>query len=300
MERFEVRSQVDRAGRVVDALRDAMAELLGQEFAWSAGHLTALVNGCIFAPSLLTFWFVNGIADFSTAIALGTLGGVAGIHVRLLAYVLAVPTFIAVRAGYYLLHPVHRRAVLSGSCPTSQLFSLDWFTVGILVTGLPLALRDMGLWIGMNGIFLLGIFVLPRFVDDPRRSLAVKIGAIGLGLTLWGYVKLGPTVAADLALLPRPVAMLGPVATLSMNEATLFGMLEIMNSVLLGPPIVAVVAFGLNRVMTHPALTEIPILRHTLPRRDPWRAVTVSAAVGTTFYLLFVAAATGRLVLLPG
>jgi hypothetical protein len=35
-----------------DAVVDAFTELLDREFAPSAGHLTALLSGCVFAPSL--------------------------------------------------------------------------------------------------------------------------------------------------------------------------------------------------------------------------------------------------------
>jgi hypothetical protein len=282
-------------GTTARSLRSAFADLLSQEFSWSAGHLTALVNGCVFAPTLLTFWFVNGVADFSTAFVLGTVASPAGLQIRLFAYLLVVPVFIAVRASYYLLHPVHRKAVLSGTCPQSQLLSLDWFTVGILLTGLPLALRELGLWIGTNAIFVTGIFLLPRFVDADRPSTAVKVGALLAGMALFAYVKVGGTVGA----VPRPAAVVGPVATLSLTAADIGFLMRLMNSLLLGPPLVAVVGYATNRVMTHPAVTDIPLLHHTLPRRDPWPAVAVSASLGTVFYLLFRGAFTGHLVVVP-
>ncbi|MFC7133687.1 MULTISPECIES: hypothetical protein [Salinibaculum] len=292
------RFRLAAAGSTGAALWSALKDLLSQEFDWSVGHLTALVNGCVFAPSLLTFWLVNGVADFSTALALGTVASPGGLQVRLLAYLLAVPVFVAVRAGYYVAHPVHRQAVLSGSCPKSQLLSLDWFTVGILVTGLPLALRDLGLWLAMNAVFVVGIFLVPRVVDERRRALAVKLGAIALGILLFGYVKLG-AAAASLGVVPAPAPLLGPVATLSLSQGSLEVLLRTMNSLLLGPPLVAILGYAMNRVMTHPAVTDIPLLHYTLPRRDPWRAVAASASLGTVFYLLFLGAVTGRLVVVP-
>lgn len=292
-------TRLSSAGSTASALWSSFKDLLSQEFGWSTGHLSALVNGCVFAPTLLTFWFANGVADFSTAILLGTVASPAGLQIRLLAYLLVVPVFIATRAGYYLLHPVHRQAVLSGSCPQSRLLSLDWFTVGILITGLPLALRDLGLWISMNLVFLVGIFLLPRLVADGRRSVAVKVGAIILGVGLFGYVKFGATAAAVVGLVPQPATVVGPVATLSMSEQTLDFLLRAMNSLLVGPPLVALVGYVLNRIMTHPEVTNIPLLHYTIPRRDPWKVVAVSASLGTVFYLLFLAALTGRLVLVP-
>jgi hypothetical protein len=294
-----VRGVVSEAGATAAALRSAFGELLTQEFDWSAGHLTALLNGCVFAPQLLTFWFVNGVADFSTAIVLGTVASPGGLQVRLLAYLLVVPVFVAVRAGYYLVHPVHRRAILSGTCPKSRVLSLDWFTVGILMTGLPLAFRDLGLWVGTNAVFVLGIFVLPRFVAGDRRSLAVKLGAIAVGLFLFGYVKAGGAMADAVGVVPEPAAALGPIATATLRERDLALLLRLTNSLLTGPFLVALVGYVANRVMTHPAVTEIPLLHYTLPERDPWRVVAVSASLGTVFYLLFLAAFTGRFVLVP-
>lgn len=55
----------------------------------------------------------------------------------------------------------------------------------------------------------------------------------------------------------------------------------------------------MNRVLTHPAVTATPVLRHALPRRDPTAQVAISAALGTWFYLLVVALATGRVVVVP-
>lgn len=55
----------------------------------------------------------------------------------------------------------------------------------------------------------------------------------------------------------------------------------------------------MNHLLTRPELTDIPVLRHTLPRRDPDTVVVTSAALGTPFYLLVVTAATGRAILIP-
>ncbi|MFC6942741.1 hypothetical protein ACFQE8_22745 [Salinirubellus sp. GCM10025818] len=151
----------DRLGPLLELranLRSALVDLFSQEFSYSLDHLATILNGCLFAPSLLTFWLVNGVIDFSTALAIGTVATPAGLQLRLLAYVLLVPTFLLVRAVVHLLHPVHRRQVLGGSCPNTRLLSLDWFSMGILATGLPLAIQNLGPWLGMNAVFLLGVF----------------------------------------------------------------------------------------------------------------------------------------------
>jgi hypothetical protein len=55
----------------------------------------------------------------------------------------------------------------------------------------------------------------------------------------------------------------------------------------------------MNRVLTRPELTDLPFVRHTLPRRDPDRVVVTSAALGTAYYLVVVTVWADRLILLP-
>jgi len=272
----------------------AGGDMLSQEFEFSSGHLATVLNGCLFAPSILTFWFVNGVLDFSTAVAIGAVQTGAGLQVRLVAYLLLVPTFLVVRATLHLLHPTHRRQVLSGSCPRTQLLSLDWFSVGILATGLPLALQNLGPWLSMNLVFLVGIFLLPRPLSSPwgRR---VKVAALVGGSVLFLYANYGAAVA----FLPAPRTVVGPAATVALSDATTRSLVVVVNSLLLGPPLVA--AFGVltNHVLTRPELAEIPLLEYSLPDRDPDGVVVASAAGGTVFYLLVVAVATGQLLVVP-
>jgi hypothetical protein len=282
----------------VGALRTAIGDLLAQEFRRSPGHLATVLSGCAFAPSLLTFWFVNGVLDFSTAVVIGSVGGPGGLVVRLLAYLLLVPVFLAVRMGYYMAHPVHRETVLAGACPQSELLSLDWFSVGILATGLPLALADLGPWLGMNAVFLVGVFVVPRVLPGERLRTVTKFAALALGSGVFLYATYGGAVAA-MTPIPAPARVLGPVATLTLAPATVEWLSRLANSHLTGPPAVALFAFAMNRLLTRPELATLPVVRHSLPRRDPARTVFVSVALGTVFYLLVVAAAGGPVGLVP-
>lgn len=275
-------------------LRASLADVFSQEFSLSTGHVTALLSGCLFAPSLLAFWFLNGVIDFSTAIALGSVGSAAGLQVRVFAYVLLVPTFLALRATVHLLHPVHREQVLAGSCPRTDVLSLDWFSVGILATGLPLSLQYLGPWVGMNGLLVLGVLVLPQFLAG-RAASASKATAVVAGPLLFAYARYGTAVPS----LPAPAATVGPIATIALSDATTQTLLDAVNSLLLGPVLVAGFAVASNRVLTHPEVKSIPVIRHTLPDRDPGRVVAVSAALGTAFYLLVVAGTTGALVVVP-
>lgn len=291
----DTETQQDQGVRAVGAnLGSAVADLISQEFEFSNGHLAAVLNTCLFAPSILTFWFVNGVIDFSTAIVLGSVAGPAGLLVRLYAYVLVVPVFLLLRAGYHLAHPRHREQVLAGSCPNVRHLSLDWFTVGILATGLPLALQDLGPWLGMNAVFLFGLFVIPRPLAR-RTANATKGVAIALGAALFGYAKYGGFVPG----VPDPAAVVGPLATLELTDATTASLMAVVNNLTVGPLIVAVFAVTMNHLLTRPELKGIPYLRHTLPRRDPDRVVVISASLGTVFYLLVVAGATGALQFLP-
>jgi hypothetical protein len=275
-------------------LQASFADLFSQEFSYSAGHLATVLNGCLFAPSLLTFWFVNGVIDFSTAIAIGAVATPAGLQIRLLAYVLLVPTFLLARIAVHLLHPTHRRQVLGGSCPNVRLLSLDWFSMGILATGLPLALQNFGPWLAMNTVFVVGVFVLPRLLSC-RWASAVKLAALVFGAVVFLYANYGDT----LTVLPPPSTILGPVATVTLEERTTTRLMRLVNSLLLGPVLVSAFGIVMNHVLTRPELADAPFLRHALPRRDPDRVVVTSAGLGTAFYLLVVAAATGQLVLVP-
>ena len=275
-------------------LRAAAIDLFSQEFSYSTGYFATILNGCLFAPSLFTFWFVNGLIDFSTAITIGAVATPAGLQIRLLAYVLLIPTFFLLRVGIHLLHPAHRRQILAGSCPNARLLSLDWFSLGILATGLPLALQDFGPWLGMNIAFLLGLFVLPRALSAQRGRL-VKLIAIVLGVALFLYAKYGQAITV----LPPPQVVLGPIATFALGDRATEWLLRLVNSLLFGPLVVGTFGVFMNHVLTRPELTDIPVVRHTLPRRDPDLVVVTSAAFGTAFYLVVVAVATGELVFVP-
>jgi hypothetical protein len=294
MERDTLRGHGARPRTLGRNLRDAVADLLSQEFSLSAGHLTALLGGCLFAPSLLTFRFINGLLDFSTAVALGTVASTAGLQLRLLAYLLLVPTFLLLRIGVHLAHPEHRKQVLAGSCPRTDVLSLDWFSVGILATGLPLSLQALGPWITMNVVLLVGVLFVPQFLTG-RAAVASKVTAILVGPTLFFYAKYGAAVPG----LPEPATVLGPVATVTLSDGTTALLLQLANSLLAGPLLVAGFAVLMNYLLTHPEIRDIPLLQHTLPERDPVRIVGLSAALGTVFYLLVVAGMSGTLVVVP-
>jgi hypothetical protein len=293
--RFETtRKRFDPLVDLANRLRSAFGQLLDREFSYSAGHVAAIVNTCLFAPSLLTFWFVNGVLDFSTAVAIGAVASPGGLQVRLLAYIFLVPTFLFVRVAVHLVYPVHRRQILAGSCPTTQLVSLDWFSMGILATGLPLALQDFGPWFAMNAMFLVGLFALPRFVADERAA-PLKLFAVVAGSLVFLYANYGGAVTT----LPAPGAVLGPVATYRLTDGTTRLLLRTFNSVVSGPIVVALFGVVMNRVLTRPELADIPLVEYALPRRDPDVVVLTSAAAGTAFYLLVVVFTTGRLVVVP-
>lgn len=275
-------------------LQHASRDLLRQEFSYSTGHIAAILNTCLFAPSLLTFWFVNGVLDFSTAVAIGAVGTPAGLQTRLLAYLLLVPVFLLIRVSVHLLHPAHRQQLLSGSCPNVQLVSLDWFSMGILATGLPLALQNLGPWVGMNTAFLVGVFLAPRYLPDTRGQ-QTKLVAIVLGSAVFLYA----TYADTITILPAPTSILGPIATLSLSDETTASLLRTVNSFVAGPVLVGLFGVFMNHLLTRRELTDIPLVHYALPRRDPDSVVSFSAATGTVFYLTVVAVLTGNVVVVP-
>ena len=215
----------------------------------------------------------------------------------MIAYVLLVPVFLLLRVGYYLLHPGHRRTVLSGSCPTATLLSLDWFSVGILATGLPLAFQAIGPWVGMSAVYALGLFVVPRFLSSERAAVGTRAGALVAGTVPFLYARYGDLLVPLGA--PEPAAVLGAIATARLTDATTGVLIDVANSLLTGPVVVAALALTMNVLLTQPALENVPYLRHTLPRRDPARVVATSAVFGTVFYLTIVALWTGSVSVVP-
>jgi hypothetical protein len=148
----------------------------------------------------------------------------------------------------------------------------------------------------MNAVFLAGVFVFPRLVRSERRAITVRLGALAVGTAVFLYARYGTVLAPPL---PTPGAVLGPVATARLDEATTATLVAIINSLTLGPVIVAGFALAMNRLLTRPELRSLPVVRHSLPRRDPTRIVATSAAVGTVFYLLVAWSLTGQLVVVP-
>lgn len=166
--------------------------------------------------------------------------------------------------------------------------------MGILATGLPLALQNFGPWLAMNTVFLIGVFVLPRTLPAHRAGV-VKFLAIVFGGAVFLYANYGEA----LTLLPLPSTVLGPVATFTLGDDTTEWLFRLVNSVTLGPLLVGAFGVLMNHVLTRPELTDVPLVRHALPRRDPDVVVVASAAFGTAFYLIVVTAATGQVILLP-
>jgi hypothetical protein len=279
-------------------LATALVDLVRDDCSGSCGNVFGVGLGCLFGLTVFKYWFINGIIDFSTALVLGAVASSAGLAVRLAAYVLVVPFFLGVRLTYYLVHPRHRTTLRAGNCPKSNLLSLDWFTVGILATGLPIALRHFGPWAGMNVVFLVGLFVLPRFVERDRPAGGVKLGTLAIGSGLFLYARYGGLLAAQTPI-PAPATVIGPVATFRLPQTAVTTLVYLFNSLLVGPLVIAGLALVMNRLLTHRLLKTTPVLRHALPRRDPAISVVVSAAFGTTFYLLLVAVTTGQLMVLP-
>lgn len=202
--------------------------------------------------------------------------------------------FLILRTGFHLAYPGHRQQVLAGACPNTKILGLDWFSVGILATGLPLALQTLGPWVAINVVFLVGVFVVPRFQPE-RQAMGTKLAALILGSLVFVYANYGGLLPIG----PAPAAVVGPVATLVLSDATVDSMMRVINSVSVGPLVIALFGVTMNHLLTRPEVQDIPLLHHSLPQKDPDRVVVVSAALGTVFYLLVVAVATGELVLVP-
>lgn len=171
--------------------------------------------------------------------------------------------------------------------------SPDWFSMGILATGLPLALQNFGPWFGMNAIFLVGVFVLPRILPEHQASVITPF-AIMFGGAVFLYANYGGV----LPLLPTPSTGPRTVATFTLGDDITRWLVRLVNSLMFAPAFGGAFGVFMNHLLTRPKLTETAFIRHALPRRDPDLVVT-STAFGTAFYLTVVTAAIGQLIVLP-
>jgi hypothetical protein len=124
------------------------------------------------------------------------------------------------------------------------------------------------------------------------------------GRTLpFAYASYGAALAdplpLPLPLVPDPATAVGPVATLRLSDATTGTLVSVTNPLVTGPPVLALFALSVNRLLTRPELVTVPSLRRSLPRRDPAGTVLGSAALGTVLHLGVVRLWTGRALLLP-
>lgn len=130
---------------------------------------------------------------------------------------------------------------------------------------------------------------------SDRIASGSKLTAIVGGPLLFLCAKYG----SAFPMLPEPASTIGPVATVALSAATTETLLRTADSLAAGPVLVAAFAVVMNRPLTRPEVRGIPVVRHTLPTRDPDPVVVASAGLGTVFYLLVVAVAMGRLTVLP-
>lgn len=277
----------------------SLTGIVGDQCHASCGHSTALGLGCLFSASLLRYWFVNGLLDFSTAFALGTAAAPGGLIARLAAYLAVVPVFLLTLWGYHLFDAERRTRLLETGSPSRTPLSLDWFTVGILATGFPIALRALGTWIATVALVLAALFAVPFVLDSSRTRTGTQLTLLLAALLLFVYGTYGDVVTATFEFMPSPRRVLGPIAGVTLSATTITSMLAVTNSLLVGPLFVAAFAVGSNAVLTHPVLRTVPVVRHALPRRDPTKTVAVSSAAGTVFFLLVVWLLTGWLVVVP-
>lgn len=265
------------------------------EIDWRDGHIVLAVLGCIFGLDMFGFWLINGVADFSTGWFIGSLRTLDQFLLRAQIYVALVPVFMGLKLAWHRIQ--YPDLFEEGLCPVKEdLFNLDWFTNAVMLTAFPLALQDIGTWLFTTAVFVFGIFLLPRLVtgDDVLRDY-VRLGSVMVGgfLTLWLKVNL-PLVPA-----PETLPFLSEVAALELSGHTVFGIYNVMNSMVFGPFLVTFVSMVFAAVFTSDAFQTTPLLEKIVPERESWGTIAVSSFTGAVVYLALVWVFTGSILWIP-
>lgn len=284
----ETISYTDRVRRPI---RETGKRVLKREIAFKDGHFILFLFGCIFSANI-AFWFINGALDFSVGIALGSINDGDQVITKILAYLLLIPAFLFIQIGYYYLF--HREQIRKGQCPSKSVVTLDWFAVGILATSFPLALQNLGAWTVSGIVYGLGIFVLPRYVDNQRLKDIIRVGFIIFGFALYVYIVHGTKFG-----LPPAEQTLGPMFSYVLEQEYIQSMMKVTNSFLTGPVVVGLFAIVNNIVLTSQAVYEVPLIRQSVPERQSILVVFNSAAIGTVFYLIIKGVYQGGFSLIP-
>lgn len=264
------------------------------EIEWRDGHLVLAVIGCIFGLEMLQFWFVNGVADFSTAWFVGSIRTIDSFLLRAKIYIAILPLFFAIKFAWNLF--LHPELVLDGVCPVKKdIFNLDWFTNAVMLTALPLALKSIGTWLLTTSFFVFGIFIIPRLWKDDLTQDIIRIGVaiVGTILTLWIQVGI-PLVPG-----PSTVPFVSDAVSTTLADETVVAIYNSMNSMLVGPFLVTFVSLVFASVFTSNEIQNTPYLELMAPERTPWYTIAVSSFVGAVVYMALVWFFTGSVLWAP-
>lgn len=308
------------------AVAGCASDIVASELRLTNGHIVSIIFGCILSVQLFQFWLVNGIADFSTAIVVTDLVTwdvhpfelvfdvtvqADAIHInapafsadltrafiaRVIGYILIVPAFVLAKLGYYAL--TRPNAVLAGRCPrVEKLFSLDWFTSGVLMTTLPLAVRDLAQFLVPLLLTGVGIYGAQFVAETETDRDLIKLGAIIVAgaVFLWlGFTSF----VTSLVSVPTP-ASVSPLLTAKVPATATEQAMRIFNALLSGPVVVAAAALVFNALQADEEIQSAPLVSKGIQGAEPSAVVMMSAYTGTFVFLLVNGVITGQLILTP-
>lgn len=308
------------------AARTAYKCAAKNSFGITRGTIVAVILSCILTYQVLQFWALNGIMDFGSAIALTDMvtwtfdvsNGVYDIGIngdavkiltptatvnvsrafiaRLFAYVLIVPAFLTAKvAWYYYSQPA---VIKRGQCPrkTKRLFSLDWFTSGILMTALPLAVQNIAQFLVPMAIVVVFLFGNEYLTSEETEDF-LDIAGLTLAVVAFVWLSFAGTLAASTPV-PLP-ADVHPLLAYKLPDEAVRGAMAMFNSLILGPVLVVVTGLAFNAGQGNEVVYDTPGLQKTLQKPEPHRVVIASAGLGTLVFLLIKGAVTGTFIIVP-
>lgn len=215
--------------------------------------------GCLLTIDLL-YWVLSGAGRFTSSAVLG----LPALDERFFVYLLLLPLFVAVKTSWIAIE--YPGAITGQLCPNDTLFDLDWFTIGVFGTALPLTLERIWMWIATVLIFVTLFILVPRLGPDTRI-----LGIVGIGL-VQVVGRFFPDVVPS-------------VLRVTLQQPQVDALMDVVLNIYTGPVILGGLAVVVAGVLSLDEVRSLPG-GDLLPDKDPGVSVFVSAATGTLLFLL--------------
>jgi hypothetical protein len=222
--------------------------------------LSSFSVGCLLTLDLL-YWILSGASRFGSSLVVG----IPAVGERIFVYLLLLPAFVLVKTTWIAIE--YPGAITGQLCPRDTLFDLDWFTIGVFGTALPLTLERMWMWIATIVLFFGFVYVIPNITGMNTKIFGVA------GVVL---VEIVGRFAPELV--PNSLRF-------TLQESQVTSLMDLTLNLVAGPIILGALAVVVSVIIRTRELRSLPYGEY-LPDPDPAESAFVSAATGTLLFLL--------------